>query len=332
MAARRLSAPGVVRWWPTLVVSNPTGRAVRSLLLAGATLGVVEVFLHRVATPVLSHIPSRTVDPTAADVVELAGQRAFHGAALLLALAAVGVVVVAARGSTVAALLVAGSLLAAGLAAVADGPAARLAVQLVFVAAAAGVAGLATVHGPGWRSSALAVAAASLIAGRLPFVHDALRDLAGGTSGFSTSQSASVAEAAFVIVPVLLAAGLVTRGGVTRLGWAAAGAGAVMSLAAMVGSPYTAIVSNWATGVTLSLPAGVYVISAGAGAMVLATWLRRPETRLLAAGLVLFAVGGTQPAVIHHNLTAILGLLLLAGAVPALAATDRVTNRATASD
>ncbi|GAB4325662.1 MAG: hypothetical protein Kow0010_08320 [Dehalococcoidia bacterium] len=315
-----------------LVASDPLTEAIRSLLFAGAVLGTAEVFLHRVAAPVLSHIPSTTVDPTVAEVVDLAGQRAFHGAALLLVLAAAGVVVVTARGSTVVAVLAGASLLAAGLAAVADGPAARLVVQLVFVAAAAGVAGLATVHGPGWQRAALAVAAVSLIAGRLPFVHDALRDVAGGTSGFATAQSASVAEGAFVFVPVVLAAGLAARGGVTRLGWAAAGAGAAVSLVAIAGSPYTAIVSNWATGVTLSLPAGVYVISAGAAAMVLATWLRCPGTRLQAAGMVLFAVGGTQPAVIHHNLTAILGLLLLAGAVPALAATERVTNRATASD
>lgn len=332
MAAVRLSTVRMVRPRPTAATGNLAAALTRSLLFGGAVLAAAEVFFHRVATPVLSHMPSRTVDPTVVEVVDVAGQRAFHGAALLLALAACGVVVVAARGSAVAALVVAASLAAAGLAAMSNGDAASLAVQLVFVGAAAAAVGLATVHGASWRGAAVVLAGASLIAGRLPFVHDALRDVAGGTSGFPTSGSVSVAEAAFVAVPVLLALGLVARRSVTPAGWAAAIGGAVLAFGAMAGSPYAAIVSNWATGVTLSLPPGVYVVSGGAAAMVLVTWLRRPETRLAAAGLVLFGAGGTQPAVIHHNLTAILGVLLLAGAVPALAAAGQMTNRATATD
>lgn len=332
MVALRFPATTAGHSSPVTLARIPAVPVTRTLLLAGATLGAAEVFLHRVAAPVLSHVPSETVDPTVVEVVELAGQRAFHGAALLLALAACGVVVVAARGSAVAALVVAASLAAAVLAAMPTGDVANLAVQLVFVAAAAAAVGLATVHRASWRSAAVVLAGASLIAGRVPFVHEALRDVTGGTAGFPTSGSVSVAEAAFVAVPVLLALGLVARRSVTPAGWAAAIGGATLAFGAMAGSPYAAIVSNWATGVTLSLPPAVYVVSAGAAAMVLFTWLRRPETRLAAAGLVLFGVGGTQPAVIHHNLTAILGVLLLAGAVPALAAAGQMTNRATASD
>lgn len=331
MVALRLPAPVMAPGNATMPSGTATA-TTRTLLFAGAMLGATELILHRIASPVLSHIPSSTIDSAVAETVDMAGERAFHGAALLLVLAAVGVVVVSARGAVAVSVLVGMGVVAAGAAAVADDAGARLGVQLVFAGGAAGVAGLALADGVSWRTGAVCAGAVSLVAGRLPLVHDAARDLAGSGGAFPTGASMSVAEATFVAVPVVLAAGLVARGGVSRGGWIAAAAGAVLALAAMAGSPYTAMISTWATGVTMSLPAMVYVVAAGAGALALATWLRRPEQRLLAAGLVLLAVGGTQPAVVHHNLTAILGLVLLAGVMPAREWAARTTNGAGALD
>ncbi len=91
----------------------------------------------------------------------------------------------------------------------------------------------------------------------------------------------------------------------------------LLLVSAFVREPTTvAIVSLWATSVTMSLPAVLYVAAFGGVAFVILTWLRCAETRQLGVGLCLLVVAGLQPQVLHHELTALLGLTLLLTARP----------------
>jgi hypothetical protein len=86
----------------------------------------------------------------------------------------------------------------------------------------------------------------------------------------------------------------------------------VLAVAAYAREPSTvAIVSLWATGVTMSLPAVLYLAAFGAIVSAVYAWLPRPETRHLGIAAVLLAVSGLQPQVLHHEVTAIVALTLL---------------------
>ena len=65
-------------------------------------------------------------------------------------------------------------------------------------------------------------------------------------------------------------------------------------------------------GFTLSLPPVLYLAGFGAMTFAAVSWAERPDTRHLAAGLALLLVAGLQPQALHHGITAILGLVLLA--------------------
>ena len=63
---------------------------------------------------------------------------------------------------------------------------------------------------------------------------------------------------------------------------------------------------------TLSLPAPLYIIAGAAAAFTLVSWSDDPSTRHLAIGFVLLVVAGVHVSVLHHNLTALAALALLA--------------------
>ena len=198
--------------------------------------------------------------------------------------------------------LAAGGALVLSLSSAAAAPA-----HVALIAAVAGLAAATLARGPTLLALPMAAAAAAMVPARVPLLLDALALPSGDVA------AATAAEAAFVLVPPLLAAGLLVRTSPPRAAWLAAGGMSLVASAALASSPsYTAILSAWSTGVTLSLPVPLYIAAAGCAAFVLVSWLAEPSSRHLAAGLVLLAVAGVHPAVVHHNITAVLTLLLLA--------------------
>ncbi len=120
----------------------------------------------------------------------------------------------------------------------------------------------------------------------------------------------AVGEAALVMALLLLALAVSTsshRGLTSSLGLAAGAGLAAVSLV----SDFTPFVALWATGAILWLPSLAYIAAAGAAGYVLASWLSEPATRHRAAGLILLAVAGIEPTLVHHNATALLALVAL---------------------
>ncbi len=277
----------------------------RIILLAAATTGAVELILHRVVAPVLAHIPSENVDRAITDAARLAGDRAFHATALLVVLGLIAYLATASWRREMTPPLVA--LAAAGTLVLSLSSAGTALAHITLIAALVGLAAAALARGPRLLALPVAVAAAAMVAARVPLLLDSLALSWGNTT------AATAAEAAFVFVPPLLAAGLLARTSPPRAAWLAAGGTSLAASAALASSPsYTAILSAWSTGITLSLPVPLYIVAAGCAAFVLVSWLVEPSSRHLAAGLVLLAVAGVHPAVVHHNVTAVLALLLLA--------------------
>ncbi len=113
--------------------------------------------------------------------------------------------------------------------------------------------------------------------------------------------------------PLLLALAAAGRDVIPVRGWGGALAGGVVAAGAIVfGDSFAAVGATWAIGATLALPPMLYIAGAAGFGLVVATWVTRDAARPLVAALVLLAVAGIQPAVIHHSLTALLALAVLA--------------------
>lgn len=291
-------------------------------------LGLAEVALFRVLGPIAAHVPSIAGSGPLVRAVEAAGEQAFLATAFIVVAATVFYLASAHWRREVAPALVTACLVTTLIASTVDAPAARVAAHATLAIAVTAVAAAAVAR-PGVYRAGAVVAAAALVAGRLPLFLDSLASLwPRGGGQLPVAAVASVAEAAFVLVPVALAVELLRRRSPPTRAWLAALAASMLVAVALAFSPsYSAIVSTWATGVTLSLPVPVYIVSASAAALVLTTWLTEPQWRLAAAGLVLLLVAGTQPAVMHHNLTAVLGLVLLASPAAVSAATHGEQRR-----
>ncbi len=297
-------APPVTRRIPARPsASVHTPGFTRLLVLGAAVAGVAEIVLARVVAPILSHVPSSGTGSDVAGAV-IAGGDAAIGATLVLVVATA--LALAAGG---AAPRVVRPLLAASLVAVLV----HVAVPTALVAAAsyltigtAAAAAAVVARRVGGRLFGLGVATLALayLAGMAPI---ALGAAASGTL------VRTAAEAAVLTSAAVFAAHVLVQGVTVRAAWwvaGAAGLGAAGSLAADPGN--SAAVSLWATGVTLGLPPVAYVIAATCFGLVLAQWSATPDRRHLAAGLVLVAVAGIGPGLVHHNLTAVLGLAVLA--------------------
>ncbi len=277
----------------------------RTILLAAAATGAAELILHRVVAPVLAHIPSDGAGRAITDAARLGGDRAFHATALLVVVGLLAYLATASWRRDITPSLVALAAASTLVLLLSNAPPALAHVALI--AAVVGLAAAALARGPRLLALPVAVAAAAMVAARVPLLLDSLALPSGDAT------TATVAEAAFVLVPPLLAASLLARTSPPRVAWVAAGGTSLVAAAALASSPsYTAILSAWSTGVTLSLPVPLYIVAAGCAAFVLVSWLAEPSSRHLAAGLVLLAVAGVHPAVVHHNVTAVLALLLLA--------------------
>ncbi|MDA1002460.1 MAG: hypothetical protein O3B31_03785 [Chloroflexi bacterium] len=272
--------------------------------------------------PVLAHIPGEVPGQRFVDALAWSGERAFAGTALLVVC---GVVVAGGavfRDHRPLAVLI----IASAAFTLAD--AATRSVGIAFaghVLTIAAFAAIVAVAARGARPAArpvlagLGLTAFGLAAARWPLLADSWSALLGARSGVGTAFVAwTVAEAALVAAPVAFGIALLLVTTPSRLEWAAATVAALGAGAFLAAEPgYAGLVSIWATGSTLALPTFAYVLSATCVGLVLTHWLRGPSTRHLAAGLVLLAVAGVQPAVAHHNLTAVFALLLLADASPA---------------
>ena len=284
---------------------------VRVLLVAAALMGVAELVISRTLAPTLSHLPQQVLDPRAGNLAQFIGSRVFAATTALIVLAAVAYLLTATWRGRVIPLLTALTVIAAAVATVVNAPATHVLASATVMTAAAGIAAV-TFAGARWRI-ALPVLAAGvcLTAGRLPLLIDNLKFGSGVDANLAAS-AYSVAEASFIAVPILLALAI-ARG---RMRWATVGAAVAVSLIAaamLIASPsYAAILSTWAVGVTLSLPMPLYAAAAGAAGFVLVAATADPRIRGLSVGLVLLAVAGAQPSLIHHNITAVLALVLLA--------------------
>jgi hypothetical protein len=299
--------------------SRPRIRIARDplALLAVAALAAiaVEVALQRAVVPVAAHIPSLSGHAVVALLADV-GLAALNAGALLVIVATI---VVAAQGRRRAAmsLLVAVVVASTVVAAAEGGAAARFVSHAALAIALAAVVGARA--GRALDAGALMVIAASaaVLAARLPLMLDAVG------AGSPLRGAATAAEAAYLLVPLVGAAWLLSTRPVPAVAWWGAAVGGAVAAAAIAGSPgYLAMLTTWSLGVTLSLPLPLYIAGAAAALFVLMSWLRQPGARLAAAGLLLVAFAAVQPSLVHHNITALLGVLWLATAARPLAATS----------
>ena len=128
--------------------------------------------------------------------------------------------------------------------------------------------------------------------------------------GGSSMASRTVAEAALVLALVLLALALFRDSRAKPLSLLGAALGATLAAVSLL-SDYTPLVALSATGVMLWLPSLFYVAAGGAAGLVLATGFVHRATRYLSGALVLMVVAGIEPDLVHHNVTALLALIVL---------------------
>jgi hypothetical protein len=279
-----------------------------TLASALAVSGLAELLLQRIVYRVGIHVPR---DGFSLEIYTLAthlGDFAFRTTAVLLAVTAVAAVAFfLRRGDRLPAALFAAMIAANLLAWPAAVGGARIAASLVLAFGVAWLAGrrLGWFDGAMSLSLALVAAAGAVVAGQYVAAMGALGTTPPGVGGVL-----AVSE-----VALLLTAGLVLLAALPSRSRGAAAAGVLAALllaAAYAREPATlAIVSMWATGVTMSLPAVLYFAGFGAVVFASAAWVRRPETRHLGAGLALLFVAGLQPQALHHGMTALLALVLL---------------------
>jgi hypothetical protein len=296
---------------------------VVSVAAALAVSGLAELFLQRIVYRVGMHVPRQGLFLEAYRVATVSGDFAFKTTAVLLFLtASVAVAWLWQRRSRPVAFLLAALMVTNLMAWPLELRAGVALAPLVFAFGAVWVAGQAFA-GRGLSLLALAAMVAALALALSQY--RAGMTLLGDEPGH-LPELQLVSEAG-----VLLTAALVTLAAARpRAPVPAVAVSALMTLALLASyarEPSTvAIVSLWATGVTMSLPGAVYVLAFGGVVFATLVWLRRADTRSLALGLVLLMVAGLQPQAVHHGVTALLGLTFLAFGPGAPRRTDPVTE------
>lgn len=314
MSLRRQTAPAAP-------IGRPASRShhfravpepARTVALAAAAVGLIEIGLFRIAAPVLSHVPSGAGGTGLFDAVSASGHLALRSTAILgpLALLSLGISVCRTHRGLGALLL--GVLVLTYVQTALSSPTVALLTETLAVAAAIWLVALTAQHAATWQAIGVALLAGSFLAGRWPLVTDSL-----SASGIVVPDGAAfvqtLAEACLVAAAISLAVGVARNGPAAQWAWTAAIGSGVVAAALLVYAPgYTAIVALWSTGVTLSLPPAGYILAIAGLGLVLTEWLADQDTRVLAAGLLLVMVAGITPVVLHHNLTALAGVGLLA--------------------
>lgn len=284
----------------------------RTLVLAAALIGIGEVILNRVAVPVISHMPGPSHALGLVDGMRGAGEVMMAATAALLPLAAASFAFRAWRERPILAGLIAaaaGSTVAAALLSSGAGTANHILIIGAVVVAGAGVVGAVS----GWHAAAVGLVGVGVVVGQLPLLLESLSTRGGAAADDLILVLRGLGEMSLVLAPLGFAIALIRSQSQPPAAWySAVAAGLIAAIAISAGPDYAAIMSLWAVGATLSLPPVLYVVSAGCVGFLLGSWLRHASTRHLAAGLVLLAVAGVQPAIVHHNLTALVAVLLLA--------------------
>ncbi len=277
----------------------PLSRVARASALAAGGLALAELALQRVGAPVASHVPGTPGGRRLADVFGTAGDLAAGAVAVLVVATAAGLVAGFRRRPLLASALAAATL--STVIATAGGAPAALS-HLTVIIAAALVVGFAVAVSSPLHAAGVATAGAVVVAGQW-----ALLDGAGAAG------AGALAEVAIVGVPLCLVAGLLRARRPAPLAWLGAGIAAGLVAAVLLVQPgHAALVALWSVGAALALPTPLYVVGAGAVGLLVADWMATPGRRHRAAGLLLLIVAGLQPTLVHHNLTALIGLLLLA--------------------
>ncbi len=294
----------------TMTVPPP----VAALAVTAAVLGTADLMFNRIIGPIVSHVPGLPFGARAAEAMTLGGESLLRTTAVLVVLVALALASALWRHHRLLAVLL---IAVSGLELVhAALPATRLDVFsyglsfAVLVAAVAHAAGVV----PRPHGIALGLFALGFVAGVWPHALAAAASW-GPALGRPVSPGAlrAGAELAFVASVVFFGAAALRREHHSwRTIWLAAAAG-LMTAGALLSQPdHAAIAALWATGVTLALPPVLYIAAAACLTVALVEWTRASSTRHLAAGLALLVVAGVAPVVMHHNLTAVLGVTLLA--------------------
>lgn len=273
--------------------------AVSALAITAALAGSAEVLIARIGAPLVGFwAPAGVPGP---GILEAAGSGATAATALLVVVAAAGLPVSRGPWTLAATALPLAAVVLTVAATIDPSPGLLTASHLVVAAAAVGLARGAAVSLPAGRTVGT-LAALGVAAGQLAFV--ATGDAATGLH--------RVAEAAIIALPIAAAWRL--RAEIGHLGRVAAFIAATgVSAALVVRHGELAMLATWTFGATLTVPP-LALIAAAAGWVLLAIGaLRRPGVRLVAAGVTLPWIAGIQPAAIHHNLTGLLGVMLLTG-------------------
>ncbi|MEZ4503617.1 MAG: hypothetical protein R3C39_13405 [Dehalococcoidia bacterium] len=299
--------------------------AERSLVLAAGLAAAAELVLFRVAVPVLSHMPGAGLAGVGSMLTAVA-ECSFKATAVLVLASAALVALRLARSEPAVAVALVAAFGGVTVETLASGGWASLTARAALVSAIGVVIAAAWTRLPLLFGAAHAAAALAVLGGQWPLLVKDAAAVAGSAASTGTTVSTSVGELAFVFAPVLFAVALVRGHSPTRGSWIGGAAAGLFVASLLARRPdYAAIISSWAVGVTLSLPPFIYIVSAACAGLVAIEWLHAPATRPLAAGLVLLAAAALQPAVVHHNLTAVLALVVLA-MLPAAETTPLVSR------
>jgi hypothetical protein len=284
-----------------------TAHDFTSIVALLAVSGLAELFLQRVVYRVGVHIPRDGAFLQAYRAATAGGDFAYRMTAVLLALAVpLAALWLFQRRSQFAAVCLVG-LAAVNLAAWPFGVEAAAAVgPFVFIAGVIWLAATALRSAGAPLSAAIVAAVVALALAQYRTGMTAIGEGPGNVGLLQTAAEVSLlACAAFAA----LAAG---AGGASRKAASIAVLVTALLFASYAREPSTvAIVSLWATGVTMSLPGLLYVGGFGAVVYAALSWVGRPDSRHLALALALLCVAGLQPQALHHGLTAFLGVALL---------------------
>lgn len=300
-------APPLRRSDPGLATPTFSAAFLHGLVGAAAVVAIVDLLLQRVLAPVYAHAEMPDRVQSIGEAAAASGRfAAAAGAALVVGAGAVlaGGLRRARQGlSTLLALALAATMLAL----IIQLPATAVLASMLVLAAVAGTV-MSTRTGPAGVVAVLVGFA--IFAGHWPILAERLAALIGAAAGLTDAAFRIGAEALFVLA-ALVGATLVSRRAGRSAWWAAGAAAAIVAALFLAADQYLAMLTLWVVGAPLGLPPIAYVVAAGGAALAAATWWSEPGGRLKVAGLCLILAAGLQPAVVHHSITALIGLMLI---------------------
>jgi hypothetical protein len=300
--------------------TDSASRWAADLVIAAAIIGSAELFIRRALNPLVAYVPplGSAVGARAASLLDASGEGAASATVLLVFAATASWIAARASRDRVAGGALALAVVAVVALTVVGDSASGGAARLLLIVAVAVLAGGAAARLSPLHAVAVAVAALGVAAAQMPLIADSLSS--SGTPAVWTELAEGSRLAALALLALLMA----RRGSAPSFAFVVAALGAVGAAAVLAREPSSAaILSMWAVGATLSLPVALYIAAGGCSAFVLAASLPEPGARHLAVGVLLLTVAGIQPSFVHHNLTAVLALAVLAEPVLTARASTR---------